>query len=134
MAIPDKRELRKKIDQHGGSVTAIAREEKVSRQTVYNWLDAKDLREYQTRAKRKMRGIANDVIYDRLMSDDEDKAFEAAKHVSLHLKDDGELMLSADVLEIMRRIGHTPSRAVEELEAYYRMLHELHEQEQANGS
>lgn len=122
MAVPGKAELRKKLDEHGGSITAIARDQGVTRQTVYNWLDKKDLREHQIKAKRAMRAIANDVIYDRLMDEDDDKAFEAAKHVSLHLRDDGELMLSADVMEIMRRMGHTPSKAVEEIEALYRHL------------
>lgn len=116
MAVPGKAELRKRLDEHGGSVTSLAREAGVSRQTVYNWLDKRGLREHQTKAKRAMRAIAKDVIYDRLMSDDEDAAFEASTFVMRHLNDDGELMLSAEVLEILRQKNVTAREAIRQFE------------------
>lgn len=117
MAAPGKRELRLAIKEHGGVIADIAKSFTVSRQTVYRWLDDKDLRSEIPKARVRLRDVSKDVIYQRLFNEDEDKAFEAAKFVKLHMNDDGEVVsLSPQILSLMRRMGLSLPQLVNELE------------------
>lgn len=121
MALPGKVNLRKKIAEHGGVVSDIADHFRVTRQTIYNWLDHYELRENLTAARQSMRAVAADVIYARLMAEDNGQSFEAAKFVMLHLKADGELLaLSPEVLLMLRQMGMDTSAVVAAFEQMVR--------------
>jgi len=125
MALPGKANLRHAIQAHGGVVSEVAAHFNVSRQTVYNWLDHYKMRELVTAARQSMREVAKDVIYQRLMSEDEGAAFEAARFVMLHLQGDGELLtLSPETLMLLRRLGLDVSDVVAQFEGMVREAHE----------
>lgn len=113
MALPGKLAVRKLIKDTGGCISDMAREAKnglikkgVSRQTIYNWIDHYGLRAELEEARVTMRLVSRDVIYDRLMNEDSDKAFEAAKFVTLHLNDAGELLAaSPEVMALLKQMG-----------------------------
>lgn len=118
MALPGRANLRKAIREHGGAIADVARHFDVTRQTVYNWLDHYDLRAEVEAARTSMRMVAQDVIYQRLMNADEDKAFDAAKFVMLNMSDDGNLLpLSPRVVALLRRMGASVGTVIAEFEA-----------------
>lgn len=129
MALPGKRKMRELIEKSGGVVSDMARlasEEGVSRQTIYNWLDHYQMRDQVTAARQNMRAVAQDVIYGRLMSNEDAQAFEAAKFVMLHLRDDGELLtLSPETLLLLRQMGMDASAVVTAFEAMVRQAAEV---------
>lgn len=97
--------MRRAIHQLG-VVAEIAKHFEVSRQTIYDWLDYYELRNELREAKHAMREVAADVVYGRLMSDDEDKAYDAARFVLRNLKDDGEMLpLSPEVIRWLQAHG-----------------------------
>jgi len=117
MAVPGKRELRLAIKEHGGVIADIAKYFTVSRQTVYRWLDDKDLRSEIPKSRARLSDVSTDVIYQRLFNEDEDKAFEAAKFVKLHMNDDGHvLMLPPRLWALLLRMGISGDQLVAELE------------------
>lgn len=106
MAVPDKRALRKTIQDTGGVISAVAEHYNVNRSTVYRWLEAKDLRDEVTKSRANMRAVATDVIYQRLMHEDADKAYEAARFVHLHMGEDGQaLTIPPRLLGVLLRMG-----------------------------
>lgn len=118
MALPGKRSLRKAIEEHGGVISEIAAHFNKSRQTIYRWLDHYSLRGEVQNQRESMRQVSRDVIYQRLMSNDDDKAYDAAKFVMLHLNDDGELLtISPEAMMLLRRMGLSTSEVVAEFEA-----------------
>lgn len=126
MALPGKVSLRKAIQEHGGLVSDVARHFDVTRQTVYNWLSHYELRNEVTAARQNMRAVAQDVIYARLMADEDAQAFEAAKFVMLHLRDDGELLaLSPETLLLLRQMGMDTSAVVAAFEQMVRQAAEV---------
>jgi len=117
MAVPGKRELRLAIKEHGGVIADIAKHFTVSRQTVYRWLDDKNLRSEIPKARARLSDVSTDVIYQRLFNEDEDKAFEAAKFVKLHMNDDGHVLtLTPRLWALMLRMGISGDQLVAELE------------------
>lgn len=118
---PGSRSFRIAIKDCGGQISDVARHFSVSRRTIYNWLDHYEMRDEVTKARQSMRTVAQDVIYQRLMSEDDDQAYDAAKFVSLHLRNDGELlMLSPETMRALRQAGLTPGDVVAEFEALIR--------------
>lgn len=118
MALPGRANLRKAIKEHGGVLADVARHFDVTRSTIYNWLDHYDLRSEVDNARTSMRNVATDVIYQRLMNEDEDKSFEAAKFVMLNMADDGNLLpLSPRVVALLRRMGASVGTVISEFEA-----------------
>lgn len=106
MAKPGKRNFRRAIEAHGGIVTEIAKHFDVTRATIYNWLTHYQMRDDLRKARQSMREIAQDIVYARLLSDNEDKSFEAARFTLLHLRNDGELlMLSPETIRILDQLG-----------------------------
>lgn len=117
MALPGRRNLRQAIYALGGNISEIARHFAVERQTVYNWLDHYQIRAEVKASRQQMRAVAGDVVYARLMSGDEDKAYEAARFVLTHLRDDGELLvLSPEVIRILGEQGIPLERVTAVLE------------------
>lgn len=115
--IPEPGRLKVLIEKHGGVIADIARARRVTRQTVYNWLDLYDMRGEIKTARQQIREVAGDVIYDRMFSQDEDAAFEAAKFVMLHVANDGELLvLSPEVVKILAERGISLDQAARVLE------------------
>ena len=122
--LPGVRAVRDVIKAHGGNISEMARNMEwgdktgVTRQTIYNWIDHYALRGEVTAARTSMRMVSQDVVFARLMSEDEDKAFDAARFVLLHLKDDGELLgLSPETLRILAEMGISASDAFLQFEA-----------------
>lgn len=113
--------VRKAIEACGGSLSDVARHFDVERSTVYRWIDRWNLRPVVTAARASMREVAGDVIYSRLMSDDDGAAFEAARFVMLHLRDDGNLLaLSPETMRALAVLGVDVSDAVREFESLVR--------------
>lgn len=113
---PGKTSLRKAIREAGGNVSDVAAFFGVTRQTVYRWLDFYQMRGDISSARGSMREIAKDVIYARLMSVDEDRAYDAAKFVTLHLADDGNLLeISPETMLLLRKLGIKPDDVVRHL-------------------
>lgn len=126
MATPSKADLRKAIGEHGGIVSEIARHYGVTRQTLYNWVAKYGLRERINEARVGMRAVAADVIYQRLMDGDPDAAFEAAKFVMTHMKDDGEMLaLPPELIEMMSRMGISAAMVIRELSELMKQQYEL---------
>lgn len=118
---PGARNLRRAIYEHGGLIADIARHFDVTRQTIYNWLDHYQMRELIIQARQSMREVAKDVIYQRLMSEDENAAFEAARFVMLRLQSDGELLtLSPETLALLGRMGLDVMDVVTQFESMVR--------------
>lgn len=106
MALPGKRNLRIAIEKHGGIVAEIAAHFNKSRQTIYNWLDHYNMRPLLTEARQDMREVAQDVVYQRLMSDEGDKSWDAAKFVLMHLQGDGEpIAISPETRRLLADLG-----------------------------
>ena len=121
MSLPGRRNLRQAIREHGGLVADVARHFNTTRQTIYNWLDHYDMRDEISKSRTSMRQVAGDVIYQRLMSENMDYSYDAAKFVMLHLKDDGSLLsFSPEVLRYLAMQGMSVSDAVAEFEAMIR--------------
>lgn len=129
MALPGKKTVRKLIEDTGGCISDMAREAKsglvkkgVSRQTIYNWIDHYGLRAELEQARVSMRLVSRDVIYDRLMDEDPDRAWEAAKFVTLHLNDAGELLaVSPEVMALLKQMGIPMSDVAQAFEQMVRM-------------
>lgn len=118
--------VRKAIEACGGSISDVARHFDVERSTVYRWIDRWQLRPVVTAARASMREVASDVIYSRLMCEDESAAMDAAKFVMLHLRDDGNLLaLSPDTMRALAVMGVDVSDAVREFEALVKQQAEL---------
>jgi len=114
---PGKANLRHAISLHGGVVSEIASHFEVTRTTVYNWLDHYDLRDEIHKSRTQMRDVAEDVMYQVLISDprsaeDPDKALDrqigVAKFTLQNTKTDGTFIsISDEVLRLLPRIGMT---------------------------
>ena len=126
-----KTDLRRALDAHGGVIQQVADAYKVTRQTVYNWIDRYDLRGYVTAARKGMFEVAADNVYEAVMRGD----LDSSKFVLTHMpggsqrwsskteitgKDGEPLVLSADVLAALRAMGIEPSEAVQEFERMIR--------------
>lgn len=121
MTIPSKTSLRLAIKETGGIVSDLAKHYNVSRPTIYRWLEQKNLRAELAGARINMHEIAKDVVYQRLMSDDNDKAFDAAKFALMHLNDDGGVLrLSDDILALIGELGLDIALLIPELELLIR--------------
>lgn len=130
MALPGKRMVRQLIKEHGGVISQMARnceyggKEGVSRQTIYNWIDHYKLRGQCEAVRVSMRMVSRDVIYQRLMSDDDDAAFDAAKFVTLHLDDTGELLyLDPEIIGMLKELGIPMSEVAQGFEQHVRRAH-----------
>lgn len=118
MKKPGKASLRKAIKETGGVISDLAAHYSCSRQTIYNWLEHYELRGEIEKSRHSLRAVATDVIYQRLLSNNEDKSWEAAKFVTLHLQDSGDLLaLSPETMSALSRMGIRTSDVVAEFEA-----------------
>jgi transposase-like protein len=116
--LPGKTSLRAAIKEHGGLVADIARHYRVTRQTVYNWLDHYNMRDELVKSRHSMRDIAKDIVYQRLFDDDKDIQWEASRFVLTRLQDDGELLaLSPITLALLSKMGIPLPDVVAEFEA-----------------
>ena len=117
MTLPGRTSLRKAIRECGGIITDVAERYQVTRQTVYRWVDRYSLRDEINDARQDVRNVAFDVIYDRLYNLYDDKAYEAARFVTLHLKPDGNLLpISPRAAAILRRLGIPTSDVASQFE------------------
>ena len=132
MALPGRKFIKDLIKDHGGVISEMARNCKqgiigkkgVSRQTIYNWIEHYDLRDECEKARVSMRMVSRDVIYQRLLTGDDDAAFEAAKFVTLHLNDSGELLyVSPETLRMLRELGVPLSSIADEIERGVQRMH-----------
>lgn len=129
MKRPGKTSVRKAIAACGGEVAAIAASYGVARATVYAWLDYYQLRSELEGARAGMLMIAEDVAYERLLSDDADTRWDAARFVLERLGRgrwskrsevtgaDGSELFDAETLRIMRQYGLDESEVVKEFTA-----------------
>lgn len=117
MKRPTKTELRKAIDDEGGQVEAIAERFGVRRRTVYNWLGHYSLNARLALARRPIQQIADDNIYDALLSDDPTRRDRMTQFVKLNLNDSGAVRWSDKALALMDMLNIEPSAAVTEFEA-----------------
>lgn len=130
MALPGKRMVRELIKNHGGVISEMARnceyggKKSVSRQTIYNWIDHYQLRGHCEAVRVSMRMVSRDVIYQRLMGDDDDAAFDAAKFVTLHLDDVGELLyLDPEIMGMLKELDIPMSFVAQRFEQIIRATH-----------
>lgn len=106
MKKPGKREFRKKIHEGGGVVSEVARLLNVSRPTVYAWRDHYKMHGEFLKARHELRQLCEDVFYERLMHEDEDKRYEAATFGLRHLRDDGRFgNISREMLEVLAQVA-----------------------------
>lgn len=118
MTVPTKTELRKAIEECGGIVADVARHYNKSRQTVYRWIAKRGLTDELNSARTNMRAVAKDVVFQRMMNDDEDKAYQAATFVLTNLDKDGEaLSLSPEVTAMLLRAGVSVQKVFKDFEA-----------------
>jgi hypothetical protein len=112
-----KTDLRKKIQECGGVISDVADAYRVHRQTVYRWLERFNLWDEVNNARVSVGLVADDIIYQRLMNPDEDKAWDAAKFVKLHLSDRGDSVpLSPRIAALLLREGISINALMENLE------------------
>ncbi len=126
-----KTDLRHALDAYGGIIAQVATHFSVERQTVYNWLDDYDLRDYVNVARRGMFEVAADNVYEAVMRGD----LDISKFVLTHMpggtarwsskteitgKDGEPLMISPDVRDALREMGIELSEAVREFEEMVR--------------
>jgi hypothetical protein len=123
--------VRKALQEHGGVVVRVAEAFRVSRQTVYSWVERYDLWWMLERARESMFDLAQDNIMQAVADGD----IDCSKFVLTHMptakrwssraeitgKDGSPLGLSADVIELMRRMGVEPSEVVKEFEEMVRV-------------
>lgn len=122
--------VRRSIEEHGGVVAKMAEAFRVSRQTVYTWVDRYGLWPLLERARESMFDLAQDNIMQAVADGD----IDCSKFVLTHMptskrwssraeitgKDGTPLGLSSDVIELMRRMGVEPSQVVKEFEEMVR--------------
>jgi hypothetical protein len=106
----------------GGIITDIATDLNVTRLTVYRWLDHYGMRDALVEARQDARGVCVDVFYERVMSEDEDKRWEAAMFGLRHLRDDGEFSnIPRELLQILQMVqaqGGDLTRVASHLRGY----------------
>ncbi|QPC81047.1 hypothetical protein G4Y79_15190 [Phototrophicus methaneseepsis] len=140
MAVPGKAELRKAIQATGGVVSDLAKHYSASRQTIYNWLDAKDLRDELNAARQNLIDVAQDNIYGALMDGDLDiskfvlerkgRQFGWTRQIDV-----GQAVpLSNELKSLLDEMGITPEQIGTELLPVLRELKALQEAEAHGGS
>lgn len=111
MARPGKANLRKVITETGGVIGDIAAHFRVSKRTIYNWMDHYELRGVAKECQMALRDVAQDIIYEELMSDDPDRKdsrVKTAQFVMTHVTKAGEFItVSDEVLRLLPFIGMT---------------------------
>ena len=70
MALPGKRTLRKLIQDTGGTVSQMAKNADVSRQTIYNWLDHYNAWSELERGRTNIVSIAATNVYEAVAEGD----------------------------------------------------------------
>lgn len=90
---PEIANIKHAIAETGGVITDLARHFRVTRRTIYNWLDHYSLRGEVEKARAKMRDVAEDVLYGVLIADPEADIQEIEKKRRLSDKDKFKLEL-----------------------------------------
>ena len=130
--------FRRAIQQQGGSVSGIARQFGVERQTVYNYLKRWELRAELQAAREMLFEVSQQTIYDAVLDGDTDAARFVLTHHPRHerwsSKQDISITgvnLSPEVMGMMEELGVDVETAAEAFEAQIRRLHA--ERVAANG-
>lgn len=72
MALPGKASLRKLIKSTGGTISKMAEDRNVSRQTIYNWLDHYNMRDDLQQARSDIVMMAEGNVYESVADGDLD--------------------------------------------------------------
>lgn len=123
MALPGKRGLRKLIKKTGGTVSQMAKDQNVSRQTIYNWLDHYDMRDDLDKERTNIVMLAEDNIYDSLIAGDVGTSQWVLERKGRHLGWNkqveisgvlGQMNLSAEQMAILEAAGYNVSEVVQQ--------------------